>query len=48
MTDSENVQEKETRRPSVFTSRRQFIQLGVVTVGLAWVGTFVQSKFFWR
>lgn len=46
MTDSENVQEKETPRPSVFTSRRQFIQLGAVAVGVAWVGTFVQSKLF--
>ena len=46
MTDPENTQANETPRPSVFTSRRQFIQLGIAVVGAAWVGTFVQSKLF--
>lgn len=47
MTDSENIsQANETPKPSVFASRRQFIQLGLVTVIAAWVGTFVQSRLF--
>lgn len=32
--------------PSVFSSRRQFIQLGIAAVGAAWLGTLVQSKLF--
>ncbi len=47
MTDSENnTQASQIPRPSVFTSRRQFIQLGIAVVGAAWAGTFVQSKLF--
>lgn len=47
MTDAENnSQANETSRPSIMANRRQFIQLGLVTVGAAWVGTFVQSKLF--
>jgi cytochrome b6-f complex iron-sulfur subunit len=55
MTDAENDsqapvlaagQVNETPRPSVFASRRQFIQLGLVAVGAAWAGTFVQSRIF--
>jgi cytochrome b6-f complex iron-sulfur subunit len=47
MTDAEsNAQPNEAPKPSVFASRRQFIQLGLVTVGAAWAGTLVQSKFF--
>jgi Rieske Fe-S protein len=48
MTDSDNDQVNETPKPSAFTSRRQFIQLGLVTVGAAWAGTFVQSQLFTR
>jgi len=33
-------------RSSAFLSRRHFIQLGVAAVGVAWAGTFVQSKLF--
>lgn len=47
MTDAENdIQANETPRPSVFASRRRFIQLGMVAAGAAWVGTFVQSRLF--
>jgi nitrite reductase/ring-hydroxylating ferredoxin subunit len=46
MTDTENTRQAEAPRPTVFTSRRRFIQLGVVAVGAAWAGTFVQSKLF--
>lgn len=47
MTEVENnSQASETPRPSVFASRRQFIQLGLAAVGAAWAGTFVQSKLF--
>lgn len=31
---------------SAFISRRRFIQLGLAAVGVAWAGTFVQSKLF--
>jgi nitrite reductase/ring-hydroxylating ferredoxin subunit len=46
MTDSEKRQENKAPRPSVFTSRRRFIQLGIAAVGAAWAGTLVQSKLF--
>ncbi len=47
MTDAENdAQANENPRPSAFTSRRKLIQLGLVAVGAAWAGTFVQSKLF--
>lgn len=47
MTDAENnTQASETPKPSVFASRRQFIQVALAAVGAAWVGTFVQSRFF--
>ena len=32
--------------PSAFTSRRQFIQLGLATLGAAWLGTWLQSRLF--
>jgi cytochrome b6-f complex iron-sulfur subunit len=35
-----------TPRPSAFTARRQFIQLGLATLGAAWLGVFLQSRFF--
>lgn len=41
-------QNSQTRkaRPSVFLSRRQFIQLSIAGVGAAWVGAFAQSQLF--
>jgi Rieske Fe-S protein len=35
-----------TPRPSAFSSRRQFIQLGLAAVGAAWLGTFLQTRLF--
>jgi cytochrome b6-f complex iron-sulfur subunit len=35
-----------TPKPSAFTSRRRFIDLGLFTVGAAWLGTWLQSRFF--
>lgn len=32
--------------PSVFTTRRRFIQVGLATLGAAWAGTLVQSRLF--
>jgi len=47
MTDVKNhAQANESPRPSAFVSRRQLIQLGLVAVGAAWAGTFVQAKLF--
>lgn len=46
MTDTEKSQTSQPSRPSVFTSRRQFIVLGVATVGAAWAGTLVQARLF--
>jgi Rieske Fe-S protein len=36
----------QTPRPSAFTTRRQFIQLGLATLGAAWLGTLLQSRLF--
>jgi cytochrome b6-f complex iron-sulfur subunit len=33
-------------QPSAFTSRRQFIFLGLFTIGAAWLGTWLQSRLF--
>lgn len=33
-------------KPSAFVSRRDFIQLGLVTLGAAWLGTWLQSRLF--
>ena len=33
-------------KPSAFLSRRQFIQVGIATVGAAWTGVLVQSRLF--
>lgn len=33
-------------KPSVFSRRRQFIQLGFLTVGAAWLGTWLQTRLF--
>jgi nitrite reductase/ring-hydroxylating ferredoxin subunit len=35
-----------TPRPSVFQIRRQFIQLGLATLGAAWLGTLLQWRLF--
>jgi len=35
-----------SQRPSAFVSRRQFIQLGLATLGAAWLGTWLQSRLF--
>lgn len=35
-----------TPKPSAFASRRQFIQLGLFTLGAAWLGTWLQSRLF--
>jgi len=35
-----------TPKPSAFVGRRQFIQLGLFTVGAAWLGTWLQSRLF--
>jgi hypothetical protein len=36
----------QTPRPSAFVSRRGFIQLGLVTLGAAWLGTWLQTRLF--
>lgn len=47
MTGEENdTQANETPTSSAFASRRSFIQVGLVAVGAAWAGTFVQSRLF--
>lgn len=33
-------------RPSVFVSRRNFIQLGLTAVGAAWAGAWLQTRLF--
>jgi Rieske Fe-S protein len=33
-------------RPSAFAARRQFIQLGLASLGAAWLGTWLQSRLF--
>ncbi|MFZ5902962.1 MAG: twin-arginine translocation signal domain-containing protein, partial [Chloroflexota bacterium] len=33
-------------RSSVFVTRRQFIQLGLATMGAAWLGTLLQWRLF--
>ena len=35
-----------TPKPSAFVPRRQFIQLGLVSLGAAWVGTWLQMRLF--
>jgi cytochrome b6-f complex iron-sulfur subunit len=35
-----------TPKPSAFVPRRQFIQLGLLSLGAAWVGTWLQSRLF--
>ncbi len=35
-----------TPKPSAFAIRRQFIQLGLATLGAAWLGTLLQSRLF--
>jgi cytochrome b6-f complex iron-sulfur subunit len=33
-------------KPSAFVPRRQFIQLGLLTMGAAWLGTWLQTRLF--
>jgi len=33
-------------KPSAFIPRRQFIQLGLLSLGAAWVGTWLQTQLF--
>jgi cytochrome b6-f complex iron-sulfur subunit len=35
-----------TPKPSAFVPRRQFIQLGLLSLGAAWVGTWLQTRLF--
>lgn len=35
-----------TPKTSAFSARRQFIQLGLATLGAAWFGTLLQSRLF--
>jgi cytochrome b6-f complex iron-sulfur subunit len=46
MSEKEESQQETTSHPSVFQSRRRFIQLGAAALGAAWAGTLVQSKLF--
>lgn len=46
MSETQKPEDKSPARPSIFVSRRQFIQLGMASLGAAWVGTFVQSRLF--
>ncbi len=46
MTKANQTQAGPPHRPSLLASRRQFLQAGVVALGAAWAGTFVQSKLF--
>lgn len=46
MSDEQKQAGTKQIRPSVFLSRRQFIQLGMVSLGAAWAGTVVQAKVF--
>ncbi len=46
MLETHNREEQQAEKPSVFLSRRQFIQLGMAGLGAAWAGTFVQGQLF--
>jgi cytochrome b6-f complex iron-sulfur subunit len=46
MSETEKTDKPADARPSVFISRRNFIQLGIAAVGAAWAGTLVQSRVF--
>jgi cytochrome b6-f complex iron-sulfur subunit len=46
MSENRNREEPNAAEPSVFLTRRQFIQLGMAGVGAAWAGTFVQTRLF--
>jgi cytochrome b6-f complex iron-sulfur subunit len=41
-----NMNPSQKPKPSVFASRRQFIQLGLTALGAAWLGTWLQSNLF--
>lgn len=40
------MSDAEITSPSIFLSRRQFIQFGLAAVGAAWAGVWVQSQLF--
>lgn len=42
----ENPSNPKPSKPSAFTARRQFIQVGLAAVGAAWAGVLVQSWLF--
>lgn len=46
MSEEKNTQTPKSTSPSVFSSRRQFIQLGMAALGTAWLGILAQSKLF--
>ena len=46
MTDETITEETKPVQPSVFASRRRFIQLGIAAVAAAWAGSIVQSRLF--
>ena len=41
-----NPRSNGTQPTSIFTARRRFIQFSILAVGAAWVGVWLQSKFF--
>jgi cytochrome b6-f complex iron-sulfur subunit len=40
------IKPESSPRPSAFISRRQFIHLGLVSVGAAWLGAWLQKRLF--
>jgi cytochrome b6-f complex iron-sulfur subunit len=46
MSEVVNKPDGNPSRPSVFTSRREFVKIGVLALAAAWLGMFVQSKLF--
>jgi len=46
MSEENKTSNKPTSKPSAFTARRQFIQIGIAALGAAWLGVLVQSKIF--
>jgi cytochrome b6-f complex iron-sulfur subunit len=41
-----NAKSEIVSRPSAFTSRREFIQVGLFTVAAAWLGAWLQGRLF--
>lgn len=46
MSEEKTPSISEPGQPSVFATRRQFIQLGIAAVGAAWLGMLVQNRVF--